>query len=247
MNKTALKAIVAAVAFAAAGAATAQEKLRFDNGQSGMIFTPRYQPAGNPSEGRCTIRVWVDDRATVIMRGDEIGIRTLSGKTARDEGSFCTGPLPRHATNFRVAQANQVPGGRLVDVDAPSPRNGFTGSATIDDPQNGGRTYVLDVTWNEGAYVPPPSQAYFDSERACQERVRADITARNGRHIDVDFRPNVRKEDMGSGRDRVRGGGVASRRDDSARFGYECIVDDRRDRVISASYEFRSHESTALR
>lgn len=80
---------------------------------------------------------------------------------------------------------------------------------------------------------------WFDEEAACQAQVRHEIRERNRGRIDVDFRPNVRKEDLGMGRERIRGGGIATRRDDSARFGYECLVDDRRNRVISASYEIR--------
>src|SRR5262245_55793071 len=71
---------------------------------------------------------------------------------------------------------------------------------------------------------------WFDSEAACQEQVRREIHERNRGRVDVDFRNRVRKEDIGMGRDRVRGGGFVERRDDSARFGYECIVDDRANR-----------------
>jgi len=228
-------AIAGAVALAcAAGAALAQEKLRFQPNE-GVVFTPRYQAAANAGEGHCLLRVWVDDRATVYIRGDQVGVRTLSGKMARDEGSYCSGPLPRDADNFRIQSSNQPGGGRIIDIDSPNRGNGYTGSVTIDDPRNGGQTYVLDVTWSNGRYVPPV--ANVDEEEACQATVREQIRARNGRGVDVDFRPNVRREEMGSGRERIRGGGWAQGRGESTRFGYECVVDDRRNRVISANYQ----------
>lgn len=84
---------------------------------------------------------------------------------------------------------------------------------------------------------------YFDSEEACQEQVRQHIQQNNRGRIDVDFRNRVRKEDVGMGRDRIRGGGFVSRHGDSARFGYECIVNERRERVVTASYEVRGDTS----
>lgn len=238
-------AIAGAVALAVvAGAAAAQEKLRF-NSNEGVVFTPRYQAWNNAGEGHCMLRVWVDDRATVYIRGDQVGVRTLSGKMARDEGSYCSGPLPANAQNFRIQSSNQPGGGRIIDLDSPNRGNGYTGSVTIDDPRNGGQTYVLDVTWNAPSYVPPV--ATMDEEEACQASVRDQIRSRNGSHVDVDFRPNVRREDMGSGRERIRGGGWAQGRNDSARFGYECVVDDRSNRVVYANYQVQGQGVDRLR
>ena len=238
-------AIAGAVALAcAAGAALAQEKLRL-NSNEGVVFTPRYQAARTDGEGHCMLRVWVDDRATVYIRGDQVGVRTLSGHMARDEGSYCSGALPIDAENFRIQSSNQPAGGRVLDLESPNRGNGYTGSVTIDDPRNGGQTYVLDVTWNNPRYVPPV--ANMNEEEACQATVRDKIRARNGERVDVDFRPNVRREEMGSGRERIRGGGWAQGRNESARFGYECVVDDRSNRVVSANYTVQGQGVDQLR
>src|SRR3954469_4335604 len=45
-------------------------------------------------EGRCEIRVWVDNRAEVRMRGDQIFVRTVEGSKGRDEGTTCSHALP---------------------------------------------------------------------------------------------------------------------------------------------------------
>ena len=258
MTQPVLKILAAAVLLAAAGSATAQEKLRFNPGE-GYVFTPRYEThtATNPAEGQCVLRVWVDDRATVLLRGNEIGVRTQSGKQARDEGSYCSSPLPTAVENFHIEHSNAPAGGRVTNLTPPNPRNGYTGSVSIDDPRDGGRVYVLDVRWLDANYRPvaprvavnPGYGVYerFDEEAACQARVRSEIKARNRGNVDVEFRANVRKEQLGSGRERIRGAGIAERRDDSTRFGYECIVDDRNNRVVSANYEVRGQGDTNIR
>src|ERR1041384_1608742 len=54
-------------------------------------------------EGRCEIRVWVDNRAEVRMRGDTIFVRTVEGSKGRDEGSECSQPLPYNSVrDFQI-------------------------------------------------------------------------------------------------------------------------------------------------
>src|SRR3982074_432600 len=45
-------------------------------------------------KGQCDIRLQVDDQVEVMVRGDDVFIRTLSGQDARDDGSECNAPLP---------------------------------------------------------------------------------------------------------------------------------------------------------
>jgi hypothetical protein len=231
MSKPLMKALAVAM-IVAAGSAVAQEREAALLAPSeGVVFTPRYEarPQSAPaSEGHCILKVWVDDRATVMLRGSQIAVRTDSGSQARDQGSFCSGPLPTRVENFRIAHSNAPAGGRLVNLVAPSPRNNYTGQVSIDDPSNGGRTYVLDVWWNDADYRAPATPR---------------VATNPGYGVDVEFRHNVRKEDLGSGRDRIRGGGTATHRDDTVRFGYECIVDDRRNQVVSSSYQLRGESS----
>ena len=105
------------------------------------------------ADGVCRLRVWVDDRAEVQMRGDEVIVRTESGQRSFDRGSVCNQPLPQHRVeDFRVTAERGR--GAVFDVRAPSRRNDFTGQMRIDDPQNGGDEYDIVVAWrNPGA--PP--------------------------------------------------------------------------------------------
>src|SRR5688500_4139046 len=55
------------------------------------------------ADGQCRLRIWVDDKALVQMRGDQIVVRTESGRRSYDQGSVCTQPLPlRRVEDFRV-------------------------------------------------------------------------------------------------------------------------------------------------
>src|SRR3954452_7170597 len=76
-------------------------------------------------EGRCEIRVWVDNRAEVRMRGDAIFVRTLQGSKGRDEGSECSQPLPYNSV--RGFQIRQTAGRNRVSLaQEPSRMNNFT-------------------------------------------------------------------------------------------------------------------------
>lgn len=157
MSHLTIKSLAAACALALAGAASAQTPRIVTLGE--LAYAPLItQSKGAPGEGHCILKIWVDDRATVMMRGDRVAIRTDSGRVSRDEGSFCSGPLPARVDNFRVESSNQ-PAGRIVNLVAPDPRNDYTGAVTIDDPRDGGRLYVLDVWWNEPRDVRAPRVA----------------------------------------------------------------------------------------
>ena len=63
-------------------------------GQFEAQLRVRQQPGWDlrAREGRCEIRMWVDNRAEVRMRGDAIFVRILEGSKGRDEGSTCSQP-----------------------------------------------------------------------------------------------------------------------------------------------------------
>src|SRR4029434_3107491 len=85
-------------------------------------------------EGRCEIRVWVDNRAEVRMRGDAIFVRTLEGSKGRDEGSECSQPLPYNSV--RGFEIRQTAGRSRVSLaQEPSRMNNYTAMISIDDSQ----------------------------------------------------------------------------------------------------------------
>ena len=96
MRKSLITLAVAGALLGSAGA-MAQQDYRLGDAP----FTFRVAPAApewtlNADEGQCRLRVWVDDRAQVQLRGDQIVVNTIAGRRSFDQGSVCTQPLPFH-------------------------------------------------------------------------------------------------------------------------------------------------------
>lgn len=143
-------------------------------GQSEIQMRPRQQPGWDvrAREGRCEIRVWVDNRAEVRMRGDTIFVRTMEGSKGRDEGSSCSQPIPYNGV--RGFQIHQTAGRNTVALaQEPSRANNYTALIAIDDPQGGGDNYAFEVTWQAEADVAAAPAPFFDDVRACQDTVRS--------------------------------------------------------------------------
>ena len=217
---------------------------------TGAPYTYRVAPAGpewnlTANEGQCRLRVWVDDRAQVQLRGDQILVHTLSGRRSFDQGSVCTQPPPfGRVDDFRVTVEQGR--GRIADVRSPTRRTNYAGTVTIEDPQGGGDTYELVVAWRnpEGAIAQPLASndpyPYFDETRACQDRVRRDFLARNDDgDAYLEFTGIAQRDEAGPNRERIRGAAWARNRAESRPLDYECVLNDRTNRVLSASYELR--------
>jgi hypothetical protein len=232
MDKSFLKLCLAG-ALCAAGAASAQEVYRVS-----PIGT---EWAMNSAEGQCRLRVWIDDRAQVRLHGDEVIVDTRAGRRSFDQGSVCSQPLPFHRVeNFRVTLERGR--GRVVDVNSPNQRNDFHGSVSVEDPQGGGDSYVLVMAWrNPDEFRRAPLAAnvpLLDEARACQEHVRHQFI-RNNEDSDayLEFIGEADRDDAGPGRGRIRGEAWARSRTESRRVSYECLLNDRTNRVITASYD----------
>jgi hypothetical protein len=170
-------------------------------------------------------------------------VNTQTGKRSFDEGSTCTQPLPfGRVEDFRVV-ANEARG-TIVEVRAPHRRNNFTGGLIIDDPQPGASTYDIVVSWRNVDRPGTPLAAtdpfpFFDETRACQERVRSEFLARNEGDAYLEFTGNTDRDDAGPNRERIRGQAFARNRNESRMLTYECVLNDRTNRVLSASYDLR--------
>jgi hypothetical protein len=224
-------------------------------GQSEIQMRARQQPGWDvrAREGRCEIRVWVDNRAEVRMRGDTIFVRTLEGSKGRDEGSSCSQPIPYNGV--RGFQIRQTAGRNKVTLaQEPSRMNNYTAMVAIDDPQGGGAEYAFEVTWQSEADVAAAPAPFFDDVRACQDTVRARFQTQNGRgsYIDFDAFADRRGEDQGQGRDSTRyqgqgrnrgqesiqGHGNARSFNESRELTYSCMVDTRQNQVLSGNYQY---------
>lgn len=153
MKRNWIPMAVAAALAAGALAAHAEDRVyRIDNDSAHRIArAPGWDVAA--VDGMCRLHIWVDDSARVRLHGDRIEVVTNSGKRSYDEGSACTQPLPAHAVdNFHVVIERGR--GTVMEARAPEHRNGYTGSVTIVDPQDGGDSYDLVMAWrNPGVVV----------------------------------------------------------------------------------------------
>ncbi len=238
------------VALGASTAVPAQDFIRAEDAYTYRIArAPDWDPAAD--EGRCRLRVFVDDRARINLRGDQIIVETRSGRRSFDQGSHCTQPLPYHRVDdFRVTSERGR--GSVANVRIPNRRNDYTGSIVIDDPQSGGDTYVIEVAWRNPEDRPavaaaPVASPYFDETRACQDRVRRDFLARNPDDAYIEFTGVPVREEVGPNRERIIGDGWARNRAESRPMTYECLLNERNDRVLASSYEMRGRRYSALR
>jgi hypothetical protein len=236
-------AVAGALALCGAAAAAAQDyRSYYDQNYAYRLGrAPEWNLAA--PEGQCRLRIWVDDKAQVQLHGDQITVNTNAGRRSFDQGSVCTQPLPfRNVEDFKVTAENAR--GRITDVRSPMRRNNFTGSIAIEDPQNGGDTYELVVSWRnpDDASAPVASNdayPYYDETRACQDRVRRDFLARSADDAYLEFAGSAQRDAAGPNRERIRGDAWARNRDESRPISYECVLNDRTNRVLSSSYEQR--------
>ena len=204
-------------------------------------------------EGRCEIRVWVDNQAEVRMRGDAIFVHTLVGSKGRDEGSECSQPMPYNSV--RDFQIRQTAGrNRVTLAQEPGRLNNYTAMVSIDDPQGGGDNYAFEVSWRAEADVTSAPAPFFDDVRACQDAVRQNFQSQNGRGTYVDFNGipdrNNLSQDQGQSRgygqrqnrnrnqESIHGQGIARRSNESRDMSYSCVMDTRQNQVVSVAYQY---------
>jgi hypothetical protein len=118
-------------------------------------------------QAMCEIRLMVDQQVEVSLRGDLIGVHTLTGADARDNGSECSAPLPgRVVDGFTMAVKKRHGEVRLVAE--PSARNDFTATIFIHDNAAGEGFYDLRISWSTLSMATPG----INSNNAIQSTAR---------------------------------------------------------------------------
>jgi len=114
-------------------------------------------------KGQCDIRLQVDNEVEVSVHRDQVLIRTISGRDARDDGSECNAPLPdRDIDGFQfqvVDSRNEI---RLLAE--PSRRNDFSAIVRIRDSDGGEGRYHFRLSWRMTGtdYRPGGDRPGFD-------------------------------------------------------------------------------------
>ncbi len=126
--------------------------------QQDPVFRPKQMRDYNPraADGRCIIRVRIDDESDVELRGDRVLLRTLTGRPGRDDGSECSQPLP--AGGFSKFAFRGIDGrGEVRLVQEPRLGNGWTAIVAIRDKKGGDEGYTFELSWTADPGAAPVS------------------------------------------------------------------------------------------
>ena len=102
---------------------------------------------GDSSNGKCIIRIMVDDAVNVRIGNGQIRVQTLSGRDTRDDGSECSAIL-RNGRNLSDFKFRGIDGRGEVRLQS-DPRQDPRGEAVIyiKDSQGGDEGYTFEVSW----------------------------------------------------------------------------------------------------
>jgi hypothetical protein len=104
---------------------------------------------GRGDDGRTTGRVrWrgtVDDDVQLVIRDDNIEVRTIGGSEYSDANYNFTSPLPRRRVTVNAIKLKGR--GEVRVIQQPSRDNDFTAVVQVRDSGGGAREYELEVTW----------------------------------------------------------------------------------------------------
>lgn len=132
-----------------------------------VTFKPRQMKDWNEqgADGRCIIRVVVDDEADIELRGDEVRVRVLRGGSGRDDGSECTQWLP--VGGFTRFAWRGIDGrGEVRMVQEPRPGNNYTAIVAIKDSRRGTEGYTFEFSWTtDGTAFWTPGARISDNSR----------------------------------------------------------------------------------
>ena len=118
--------------------------IRGGGGGGGGGNWPRPGNDGRTS-GRVRWRGTVDDNVQLVIRDEQIEVRTIGGSVYDNATYNFTSPLPRRRTSVSV---NKISGrGEVRVLQQPTRDNDYTAVVEIRDPNGGAREYEIEVSW----------------------------------------------------------------------------------------------------
>lgn len=96
--------------------------------------------------GKVFWRGTVDDKVHLVIRGDNLEHRTVSGATQPDGAFSFTASLPQQAVTVNV---NRIEGRskKITVVQQPTAENDFTAIVEVYDHGGGAKEYRLEIYW----------------------------------------------------------------------------------------------------
>ncbi len=115
--------------------------------QRGTVSINPRITGGDSSNGKCIVRIMVDDTVNVRIGNGQIRVDTLAGQPSRDDGSECSSML-RNGRNLSDFRFHGIDGRGEVRLQS-DPRNDPRGEAVIyiRDSKGGDEGYTFEVTW----------------------------------------------------------------------------------------------------
>lgn len=116
----------------------------YNSGGSGGYNNDRNED-NRPVVGRVRWRGTVDDEVQLIIRGNSVEVKTISGTEYRNGNYNFTSGLPNR--NVEVAIDKKKGRGKAEVIQQPSRSNDFTTVIQIRDKDGGAKEYELDIYW----------------------------------------------------------------------------------------------------
>jgi len=102
--------------------------------------------AAQESAGKVFWRGMVDDKVQLVIRGDKLEQRNVSGQPQRDGNFSFTAVLPAQAVTVSVPRV-EGRSKKVAVVQQPTAENEFTAIVEINDEGGGARDYLLEIAW----------------------------------------------------------------------------------------------------
>lgn len=96
----------------------------------------------------------VDDRANIIITGNQIYAENVSGNGVQTTNQNMSGMLPRRTANITARRASGR--GDVRVIQQPSRENNFTAIVQIFDQKSGADNYRVDINWTATGPVEEP-------------------------------------------------------------------------------------------
>ena len=96
--------------------------------------------------GKVFWRGMVDDKVQLVIRGDKLEQRNVSGQPQPDGNYSFTASLPAQAVTVSIPRA-EGRSKKITVVQQPTPENNFTAIVEIHDEGSGARDYFLEIAW----------------------------------------------------------------------------------------------------
>ena len=96
--------------------------------------------------GKLTWNGTVDDEVHLVIRGNALQIRTISGTRYNDGMYNFSSPLPNQRVNVKVDKKNGRGSAKVIQQ--PSRENNFTTIIQVLDKNGGAKEYELEISWS---------------------------------------------------------------------------------------------------